>query len=217
MKSFSWRIIAGVMLVVFGALALMQSMGVLRMEGTLWGVFFGLLFVAAGVGFMSVLLQDRNRNWWAAIPGMTLIGLGILVTLSILNVQPEELLPAIFMGCIGASFLIVYWLDRQRWWAIIPGGAVVSIAVMILFAQTGSWPAVILFGGLALSFGLVAISVRPGEPSRTWAWYPALAMVVLAAIVASTSGPLPGIIWPVILIVAGLGMVAWTLLGKRAS
>jgi hypothetical protein len=88
---------------------------------------------------------------------------------------------------------------------------------MILFAQTGSWPAVILFGGLAASFGLVAISVRPGEHSRSWAWYPALAMVVLAAIVASTAGPLPGIIWPIILIVAGLGMVAWTFLGKRAS
>jgi hypothetical protein len=217
MKSFSWRIIVGAVLVVFGALALMQSMGVMRYEGTLWGVFFGLIFAAAGAGFMMALLQDPIKNWWAAIPGMTLIGLGILISLAELKVQPSELLPAIFMGCIGASFLIVYFLDRQRWWAIIPGGAVVSIAVMILFAQTGSWPAVILFGGLALSFGLVAITTRPGERSRAWAWYPALAMVVLAAIIASTATPLPGIIWPIILIVAGLAMVAWTVVGKRAS
>lgn len=217
MKSFSWRIIIGAVLVLFGVLALLQSLGVLQYEGTLWGVFFGLVFAAAGAGFMMALFQDKVNHWWAAIPGMTLIGLGVLMTLAVLNVKPDELLPAIFMGCIGASFLIVYLLDRTRWWAIIPGGAVTSIAVMILFAQTGSWPAVILFGGLAISFGLVAMTVRPGDRSRSWAWYPALAMLVLAAIVASTAGPLPGLIWPILLIAAGLGMVAWTLMGKRAS
>jgi len=121
------------------------------------------------------------------------------------------------MGSIGVGFLIVYLLDRERWWAIIPGGAVLSIAIMILFAQTGSWPAVILFGGLALSFGLVAITARAGDRSRAWAWYPALAMVVLAVIVASTATPLPGILWPILLIAAGVAMVGWTLLGKRTS
>lgn len=216
MHNFSWRILVGVMLVLFGALALLQSIGVVEYEGEWGGIIFGLIFAASGAAFMRLLFLNRFNNWWAAIPGMTLIGLGALMLLAGLNVKPEELLPAIFMGCIGASFLIVYLLDRQRWWAIIPGGAVLSIAIMLLFAQTGSWPAVILFGGLAVSFGLVAITAQPPERSRAWAWVPALAMVVLAFIVAATTSPLPGIIWPILLIGVGLVLVAWTFFAKRA-
>ena len=216
MKSFSWRILVGVVLVLFGALALLQSFGVLDYAGSWWGIFFGLIFAVTGTGFMMILFQNRATHWWAAIPGMTLIGLGALMVLAVLNVEPVELLPAIFMGCIAASFLIVYLLDRQRWWAIIPGGTLLSIAIMLLFAQTGSWPAVILFGGMAVSFGLVALTARPPAHPRAWAWYPAMGMVVLATIVAATAGPLPGIIWPILLIGSGLVLVAWTLVGRRA-
>jgi hypothetical protein len=215
MKGLSWRFLVGGVLVLFGTLALLHSFVVVDYEGIWWGTFFGLIFGVTGAGFMMVLFQNRTTNWWAVIPGMTLIGLGALMVLAVLNVKPDELLPAILMGCIGASFWIVYLLDRARWWAIIPGGAVLSIAIMLLFAQNGSWPAVILFGGLAMSFGLVAITARPPERSRAWAWYPAVALVVLATIVVITAGPLPGIIWPIVLIGAGLVLVAWTLVGKR--
>jgi hypothetical protein len=40
-------------------------------------------------------------------------------------------------------------------------------------------------------------------------------MAVLALIIATTSAPLPGFIWPILLIAAGLLMVAWTLVAKR--
>ncbi len=216
MKNISWRVLLGGLLVIFGALALLQSIGVVDYEGEWAGILFGLLFLAGGVIFMRVLFENRLANWWAAIPGMTLIGLGALMLLAGLNVKPDEILPAVFMGCIGAGFLIVYLLDRQRWWAIIPGGAVLSIAIMLLFTNTEPWPAVILFGGLAVSFGLVAITAQPPEHSRAWAWYPAVAMVALAFIVAATASPLPGVIWPILLIGAGLALVAWTFFAKRA-
>ncbi len=215
MKNFSWRILVGVVLVLFGALALGQSLGLLTLQGDLWGLFFGLVFAGVGVGFLLILLQNTRTNWWAAIPGLTLLGLGALVALSVLNVQ-GDFLPALFMACIGASFVVIYLLERTRWWAIIPGGVLVSVAALILVGDAGSeWPVAVLFGGMALTFGVVALSVRPGEHSRAWAWYPAGGLAVMAVIFAATAGPLPGLIWPLALIAAGAALVAWTVIKKK--
>ena len=216
MKHNAWRIILGAVLVIFGAMALLQNFGNISFEGSLWGVFVALLFGAVGAGFLVTFVQDRKINWWAVIPGMTLVGLALLVLLGVMNFKPDEVLPAVFMGFIGASFLIIYFNDRDKWWAIIPGGVVSSIALLILFSEQGTWPAVILFGGMAATFGLVALTAGTTEKPRTWAWWPAGIMAVLAVIVGLTSSPLEGILWPIVLIGAGLVMVAYTLVNKKA-
>jgi uncharacterized membrane protein HdeD (DUF308 family) len=213
----AWRVILGVVLVLMGALALLQNFGQVRFEGTVWGIVFGLIFGGAGAGFLVSFFQNPKTNWWAVIPGMVLLGLGVMIVLGALNFQPEELLATIFLGSIGASFWLVYFTDRTRWWAIIPGGVMVSVASLVLFESLGeSWPVVIFFGGMAATFGLVALLTSPGEKQRTWAWYPAGVMGVLAVIMAFTTGPVPGIAFPILLIGAGLVMVAWTFLSKRS-
>ena len=216
MKQNAWRIILGVVLVLLGALALLQNFANFTFEGTWWGLVFALIFAGVGVGFLTTLFADRKANWWAAIPGLTLIGLGVLIALAVLNVKPDELLPAIFLGSIGASFWVVYFSDRARWWAIIPGGVLVSLAVMLLFTNAGDWVAAVFLGGMAITFGLVALLNAPNERPRTWAWWPAGVLAVVAVIIATSAGPLPGIIWPILLIGAGLVMVAWTLVARRS-
>ena len=217
MKS-AWRVILGIVLVLLGGLALLQNFGQVRFEGDLWGIFFGLIFGGAGVGFMVSYFQNRKTNWWAAIPGFTLIGLGILIVLGVMNFQPDELLATIFLGSIGLSFWLVYFADRSRWWAIIPGGVMVSVAALVLFEPLGeAWPVVILFGGMAVTFALVAILTGPEEKPRAWAWYPAGVMAVLAVIMGLTAGPVPGLVIPILLIAAGLVMVGWTVLARRST
>ncbi len=212
----AWRAILGVVLVLLGGLALLQNFGQVHYEGTLWGIVFGLIFGGAGAGFLVPFFQDRKNNWWAVIPGLTLLGLGVMIVLGAMNFQPEEFLATIFLGCIGASFLLVYFADRTRWWAIIPGGVMVSVAALVLTQSSESWSVMILFGGMAVTFALVALLVGPGEKPRTWAWYPAGVMGALAVITGVTAGPLPGIIFPILLIAAGLVMVGWTVLAKRS-
>ena len=214
----AWRVILGVVLVLLGALALLQNFGQINFEGTLWGIVFGLIFGGAGAGFLVSFFQNRKLNWWAVIPGLVLLGLGVMIVLGSLNFQPDELLAAIFLGSIGASFWLVYFADRSRWWAIIPGGVMASVAILVLVEPLGeAWPVVIFFGGMAATFGLVALLTGPGERPRTWAWYPAGVMGVLAVIMGITAGPLPGIAFPILLIAAGVVMVGWTFLAKRST
>jgi hypothetical protein len=216
MKSnMTWRIMVGAVLVIFGILALLQNFAGWSLEGPLWGFFVAALFGVVGGGFVVSYLQDRGHSWWAVIPGFSLLGLALLVLLGMLRVSPDELLPAVFMGSIGASFWVIFFSDRTRWWAIIPGGALVSLALLILFSNQGSWAAMILFGGLAATFGLVAL-LAPADRPRTWAWWPAGSLAVLSIIVSASLQPLQGWVWPLALIVAGLVMVGWSFFRRNA-
>jgi hypothetical protein len=110
-------------------------------------------------------------------------------------------------------FLAVYLFERARWWALIPAGTLLSLAVV-----TGADPfvsgvvsgAMFLFG-MAGTFAFVAVAPSPCGP-RTWAWIPA---AVLAGLGAVTLGSIEAaVFWPLVLILIGAFLVgAWIVRG----
>ncbi len=68
-------IIGGLVLILVGALYLLQTMGLLENIGD---VFWGVMFLAGGVLF---LLAFFTGSWWAVIPGCVLAGIGALILL----------------------------------------------------------------------------------------------------------------------------------------
>ena len=74
MKKVDWRIIVGIVLLVIGVITLLQSLGIMDLQGSTWAVVMGAIFAAAGAVFIYVFLVDR-KQWWALIPGCSLIGL----------------------------------------------------------------------------------------------------------------------------------------------
>jgi hypothetical protein len=207
MNNFNWRIPVGFVILVFGVLALLQSLGLLVLTGSLWLMAFALIFTVSGCVFLYALLVDRQRNWWAAIPGLTLAGLGVMLGLLNFKGIPGTLPVFIFLGSIAASFLVVYAVLRQ-WWAIIPGGVMASVALMILLEGIPGFQAVsVLFLGMGATFAslsLVGVGQGSGLP---WPWIPAgiLAFMGLMFLLGSTG--LSAIVWAVLLIAAGLFLV----------
>jgi hypothetical protein len=170
MKRFDPRIILGVLLIAGGALALAQTMGFLESATKF---FWGGVFLVGGLAFLSLLF---GGNWWAAFPGFTLAGLGVLILL------PEslgDLGGAIFLGSIALSFWYVYLTDRSgRWWAIIPGGVLTALAVLIVASSYfDEYSGAIFLGGIGLTFFIVYLT-NPTE--RWWAIIPGGVLVTLA-------------------------------------
>lgn len=211
MAKLNWRAMLGVLLVVLGVLALLQTTNLIKFEGDVWLFGFAALFAVVGLGFLYVLISSPKENWWAAIPGLTLLGLGALMVLEGLPGVVGEWPVFIFLGCIGLSFVVVYWLDRSRWWAIIPAGSLLSVAVMILLPHLGGWTASILFFGMAVTFGVLALM---GAGKMNWAWIPAAALLGLGVFVPTVEGSMPWIIWPVVLIAVGAYLIGRTMLKK---
>jgi hypothetical protein len=196
MRRINPRLLIGILLVVGGFLSLLDVMGVISNAG---GIFWGLVFGAAGLVFLYLLFSDQDINWWAAFPGFTLIGLAVS---SLLPDSLDAYGGLAFFAGISLAFWWVYFADRQRWWAIIPAGVLLTLGVISVLEETtvfetgGS-----LFLGLGLTFILVA--VLPGGGSRIWALIPGTILLVFGAILGTPLFGYAQYLWPALLILLG--------------
>jgi hypothetical protein len=161
-----------------------------------------VIFFGAGATFISVLIGNR-LNWWAAIPGTALMGIGIIIAISLLFPGFNgNVLGAIFLAAIGLSFWLVYFISPRNLWAIIPGGALFTLAAIAGLSDINSFDTgSLLFIGLALTFALVALLPK-GRP-MTWPWIPAGILFVFGALILFNSSQWGRYLWPAMLIVVG--------------
>lgn len=205
------RILWGSLLILAGVMFLLQNLGVFRFGNLFWGV----LFLIGGSAFLSIFLQDRAQWWWI-IPGLSLLGIGVVIVLTVLVPGLMATIGGfIVLGSIGAAFLIVYLLDQEKWWTLIPAGTMFTLAVVSIYSQVvpGMETGGLFFHGLGLTFALVAL--LPSTAGRmSWAWIPAGILSFMGLVLFATSGSFIGYLWPLIIIAAGGFLIFRTLLGR---
>ena len=198
-KPFRLRLMAGISLLLLGGLLLLQSFGIIP-EGD-W--FWSIPFILAGIGFLTVFLNQKS-NWWAVIPGVVLLDLGLIIVLGVFFPKFSNIYSgAIFLGGIGLSFVLVYLMQKRNWWAVIPAGVLITLAVVTLVSEWGFFDAgAVFFLGLAATFALLAI-LPTGPVRMKWPWYPAGALLVLGAVISIGAESMLGLLWAVVLILVG--------------
>lgn len=208
MRRYDPRLILGVLLVLGGILWLLEAIGILSDAGDIFG---GVIFGAGGLVFLSMLLGDR-RNWWAAFPAFTMLGLSLQ---SFLPEPLEDFEGLVFLAGISLAFWWVYFNNTvEQWWAIIPGGVLLTLGVVSALDEiSGMETGGVLFMGLGLTFLLVAI--LPGGKSRSWGYIPGTILVVFGAILASTNRDITGYLFPAALIVLGIYFVVRFVLDRQ--
>jgi len=195
----NFNILWGLLLITLGALFLSQNFGLLPELDFIWPFVFG----AVGIGFLVVFALNREQ-WWALIPGFVLLGLAALTGIELLRLDvPDDWGGAFFLGMIGLAFWAVYLVRRDNWWAIIPGGVLLTLAAAAFLSnrsenETGG----VFFLGLALTFGALFLLTR-----MRWALFPAGALAVLAVVIFVGFGAMIDYLWPVALIAAGLFLI----------
>jgi len=205
-RSQWWPLIPGFALLGVGLAILLP--GVFQLRGEWAGV---ALFLCLAAPFGAVYLRDRRENWWALIPaGAT----ALLALVTLMATVAGELAGAIFFLGLGAIFLALYFAEiggqRHNWWALIPAGALLSLAAVIILASygLGGTAGATLFLGLGLTFG--ALYLLPGRRQELqWAWIPSVALLGFGAFVLAVAGDFPyaRLFWPLLLVVAGLVLV----------
>ena len=207
------RIVLALLLIGAGIVFLLDSLEVLEIGILVWAAVFAL----AGLGFLVVFVLDREQ-WWALIPGFILLCLGLIVAVT-------ELLPgieggwlgALFLGSLGLAFWAIFFVRRDFWWALIPGGVLWTVALVAGLSETldGEVAGAVLFLGLGLTFAALSLVRTPAGGLR-WALIPAGVMLLLGlAVLVATGNELFRYLWPVALILVGLYLLARTFLTRR--
>ena len=211
MRRVEWRVLVGILLVAVGALLLLQTLGVFRF---VWDFVWSILFLAGGAAFLVAFL-GREEDWWAVIPGMALLGIGALIGLSIIGLG-EIIGGAVFLGALSLSFWLVYLRRRENWWAVIPGGVLLTLAVVAGLEQVVPWAETggLFFVGLALTFGAVYLLPTP-QGRMTWALIPAAVLLVVGLVVVLATSTVLQYLWPAVLILFGGFLVLRALLRSQ--
>lgn len=207
----------GVLLVVSGAFWLADATAVIDVPPVVVGIFFAL----AGLGF-AVDFATEPRSWWAAIPAGALLGLGTLIAFVEGTTAPDEWGASMLLGGTGLGFLAVYLRNRAHWWAVIPGGLLLMVTIIVAIVpivDRGEGIAVVVLGILAAA--LVAVSFVPIRGRRMlWLIVPAAILAVVAGFLAFDAiDVLEPYNWvsPAALLVIGLFVVFRALSGRGSG
>jgi hypothetical protein len=206
MNSSTKRIFFGVALILLGGLFLVQQ--IFHLPIHLGVVLVALVFALAGFVFLYVMFSGRD-NWWAAIPGMVLLGLGALIASSEFFPRfADRFGGSLFLAFIGLAFVVVLIMKRDAWWAIIPAGVLFTLAVVAGLSNVlmnGFASGAIFFLGIGLTFAVVGL--MPVGRTEKWPWIPSAICLVLGTVLMMGSESMLssvfGIIWPVLLVLGG--------------
>jgi hypothetical protein len=210
-KIFQSRVFWGLILILAGTLFLLQN---------LLGFQFGNLFwaVALGVGgllFISVYLGNRQM-WWGLIPGITLLGIASLVFLDTFAAGFTNVWGgSIVLGSIALAFVFVYLADRSNWWAVIPGGVMLTLALVagLDSLMGGMDTGGVFFLGLGLTFAVVALLPTPHGQMK-WAWIPAGILLGFGILLSASAGTMIRYLGPIALILGGGYLVLRNMLSR---
>ena len=228
MKSANTSIIAGIALMAAGVLLLLDLLGILDSAAIVWP----LIFAAAGTAFVVLFVRSRD-NWWAAIPGSVFLGLAAVILVTQLWAGPAAYWAgALLFLFMGAGFGAVYVRERSNWWALIPCGVMLTLALVVALppAWEGMPVAAVLFLGLAATCVVLALvpvmpEPRPGQPAAfashqgdaaparmKWPLIPAAVLAMLGLIFAVQASALltaSEYFVPVLLVLAGVALLVY--------
>ena len=199
MKRFDMRIIFGFVLIFAGSMFLLQNLGIFY-GGT--DLLAAILLGSAGGAALYVYANNRE-NWWALIPGFTLIGVALNIALSVVSSSLSNMFGgAIVLGGIALSFWMIFFTKRNSfWWAVIPAGVLSSVAVQEILENIMPIDGIFMLG-LGLTF--LFIARLPGyEDNLKWAYIPGGIILAIGVIQLSFVQSVMNILLPLALIGAG--------------
>jgi hypothetical protein len=198
-RRFLLSFVGGILLIAAGVIFLLAN---LEMVTISWEVVIGPMLAGGGLVFLLVFITDTDE-WWALIPGFILIGVGINIFMGQwLDTINSGIGGAIFLGFVGLPFIVIYISNHQHWWAIIPGGVLLTMAAVSLVPDTTSLEGGLFFLGLAVTFGLVYILPKPSGRLK-WALYPAGILLLMGVLMILGAANLLGFVGPLALLVIG--------------
>ncbi len=205
MKETKKDLVIGILVILVGLLSLLINVDILEININN-EIITILIFVVGFLFFMGLYLYQGRKEFWPLIPAFVLLGIGTLILVNKIGFN-HNVGSGLLMIFIGSGFILIYLLHRENWWALIPGGVVASISLVIFF------PGVLGVGLMFIAMGGVFFVLYPvlkkeeGENSW-WTLIPGAILSLLGILFLLFDKDYIGkFILPVLLIAGGLYLI----------
>ena len=140
------RNVLALILIGGGVLFLFAQLGLFPGFGSI------VLLLLGGVFLYAYFTTKAAYRLGFLIPGAILTGLGVGVLL-----ENAPLVGDLFGGGIvplflGLGFVLIWFLERSHWWALIPGGVLVLASLSSILQIGALWPVVLIVLGVYLLY-----------------------------------------------------------------
>ena len=134
------------------------------------------------IPFLYTYFRDRKK-WWALIPAYLFLLIALLMLGTEVLGMGDEFIAMILMPGFAIPFLVVYFKNQQRWWALIPAYFFLLIGVLITLDEgLGLGEEIIapvILSGIALPFLYVYFRNR----ENWWALIPSYVLLAIGTMV----------------------------------
>ena len=197
-------------MLVAGVVLLLFNLGVLAAYEPTAQYVVAAVLAAMGGGFLASYVWRRGE-WWRLMPGWTLLALATMMLLSVQADLPRPIIAAVLFVGLAVAFVHIYLVRRaEHWWAIIPGGFMLVLAVVIglsVRVERLETLGAALFVGMGLVF--FALYLLAGTRRHWWALIPGGVLMLFGLLIYTVNNTVQSALlrwWPVSLIVLGLVM-----------
>jgi hypothetical protein len=213
-----WRTdFVGIAMIVSGVFFLLVNFHLIPVSAFVLPRVLGVLFIVVGLIF---LFLSGAGSWmsWFIIPAGELITCGIVTLILGLDGIFTLDAAASFAFGLGLSFLVLFYSLRSHWWMLIPSGFSIGAAATIVtgghFSLIGWHPVALLFFLGAAFVVIYVYSIR----GQRMPWSLLVGFIIVAVSFLYLLGILLArwsILWPVVLLLAGLLVPVWILFIDR--
>ena len=131
MRSNNQKIIFGALIILASILLLLNNFSLFNLDAQFW---WGIAFTALGLIFINVYRQNSKRKG-PLVVGIILLVIGFFSIIDSLDFVSDEIIGVIFLWGLAAIFISIYVRHDERWWAIIPGGALIILGFLVLVEE----------------------------------------------------------------------------------
>lgn len=168
MKQKRNNLIWGIALILFGGVYLLENLGLIpELAPTVWGVVF------AGVSLVCLVIYLTSgwQEWGWLFPTFIPAGLAAVIFLGESGIEGFWI-GALFMASMALPFWLIFLINRENWWALIPGWVLTVLTAVILLSESvaGETLGALVMMGIGLPFLIVFLLNR----SHWWAIIPAV-------------------------------------------
>jgi hypothetical protein len=163
------------------------------------------VLTAIALPFLAIFLRDR-KQWWALIPAYIMLVIGAMLPMIEGHVLAGGFIATYVLTVIALPFVLVFVLDTERWWALIPAYVLMAVGVMVWLIDAAVLTGVGIPAYIAFAIAIPFFVVFVRNHRERWPLIPALigAGTGLVFLVAETFARY---IVPAALIIVGGGLL----------